>query len=892
MSVRGWCLLLALAAASRIAAAQSPVSGARPDAPSLAGQEEATGSREPWISVSRLGPAELEGASHIELSEGTADLTGEAWNLDADDEIVALLRPLGRAEWTVAAASPAEPGGLFQVAAIRFPEVGDYELIAGIFPAGELTAGRRVEEESWQQQARALSRRLSVRILAPPPAAPDEARPDLAILAVGGAGVDPQAVTPVPARGDVVMRARGLPPGSWLYLAILAPYSDRGYLYGTARRDLQSGLMVLQGIPLEIPGDPRHAHLELIAVASQEPLATGPLSLRSFRRRKLVTSPTVGVTVDEKWSASLSWRVPYLVITRIGRNVLSPTEPPSRPLPVEPGDLVEIGHFERVPEGAQVWLLIRPRGSRLWMAQGPALLRGAPAPDDPLLGAPEVTWVWPGARFEDPEDGGEAAGRRGGSEEFEILAVLSTATLPASWIDSSALSSTFLQAVSPLVPVRVRPHAPRPEIDLAISRIGGEEVDPESEVTVAATEQVEVAVRDKLAPALRIYVARHAIGDSLWSLSEAIPRGRTHVVPSLSFVNPHTREGERHQLIAIVTSGLLPAEQLEYDDLLRAAVAFSEVVTVRYEKGGAGGLASRLARWWPVRTADPANLVSSAGGDTMTPLPPEVSSQSGQTPRRLSMSWLWIVLLLAALAALEWGLGIVSVLARAAADRIERGLRASREWFAPPSIIEPSTFLLGLILAVLLPSVLIGYYLPLYAEAVREVTDLSPKESTGLAVWLVLLTALAGTFLELASDPQLWTRRLATHPLENAAGAAAPAFLVRAVLCTFLIVAILFLMGFQAFFYYTFLRRTVGGIVPGLGGFAFFLIAFIEAMAFFFITKLTLVPAGTMAPRLFRSPFSLLALFLRFLARLFDSIPKRREGKSERTEEAAKEERT
>src|SRR6185436_4550168 len=188
------------------------------------------------------------------------------------------------------------------------------------------------------------------------------------------------------------------------------------------------------------------------------------------------------------------------------------------------------------------------------------------------------------------------------------------------------------------------------------------------------------------------------------------------------------------------------------------------------------------------------------------------------------------------------------------------------------------------------PSVLISYYLPLYAEAVREVTDLSPKESTGRAVWLVLLTALAGTFLELASDPQIWTRRPVAAPAETAAVSVSTdrAFLLRTILCTFLVMAILFLMGFQAFFYYTFLRRTVGGIVPGLGGFAFFLIAFIEAMAFFFITKLTLVPAGTMATRLFRSPLTLLSLFLRFVERLFGSRPKK---KREGTEEKKPEER-
>lgn len=881
MSARGWLLLALLLAASPAPAMQSPAAEEGWDGSAEVEARERGGSPEPWISISRLGPAELEGAARVELAEATVDLAGEAWNHGPDDEVVALLRPLGRAEWTVAAANPAEPGGLFQISALRFPGVGDYELVAGIFPAGELAAGQRMAEGRWRGKVRAVSRRLPVRILEPPSAALDEARPDLAILTVGGVAVDPHQVTPVPARGEVVLRAQGLPRGTRLYLAILAPYSDRVHLHGPARRDLQSDLFVLQGIPMEIPGDPRHAHLELIAVASEEPLAAGPLSFRSFWRRKLLTSPTVGVVVDEKWSAAHSRRVPYLAVTRIGSHLLSPAEPPKRPLSVEPGDLVEVGHFDRIPEGAHVWVLVRPRGSRLWLAQGPALLRGSPSPEDPLLGPPEATWVWPGALFEHPEGGGSGR-RRGGSEEFELLAVLTTATLPSSWIDSSALSSVFIQTISPLVPVRVQPREPRPELDLAISRIGGEEVDPESELAVGAIEQVEVAMRDDLAPSLRVYVARHSLGDSLWSLSEAMPRGRTHVVPSLSFTNPHAREGARYQLIAMVTSGLLPAEQLEYDDLLRASVATSEVVTVRYERPGASGLASRLARWWSGDTeaAEPSTFAMALDGDLKS-RPFDLAAPRQQKGSPL-MLWMWIFLflllaVLAALVALEWSLGIVSMVARAAADCLNRGLRASREWFAPPVPIEPATFLLGLILAVIVPAVLISYYLPLYAEAVREVTDLSPKESTGLAVWLVLLTALAGTFLEVASDPQIWTRRPVGAPVAAAVvTTTAPGFLMRTVLCTFLAIAILFLMGFQAYFYATFLRRTVGGIVPRLGGIAFFLIAFIEAMAFFFITKLTLVPAGTMAVRLFRSPLSLLSLFFRLIEKVFGSIPKKK----------------
>jgi hypothetical protein len=253
----------------------------------------------------------------------------------------------------------------------------------------------------------------------------------------------------------------------------------------------------------------------------------------------------------------------------------------------------------------------------------------------------------------------------------------------------------------------------------------------------------------------------------------------------------------------------------------------------------------------------------------------------------MSMPWLWILLILllggVALLALlifsEWRWRLVSPIARGAANRIGDDLARAEGWFSPPQRIDPAGFLLGLGLLVLMIWAIVRQYLPLYGEAVAVVTGLEAEKSAGLAFFMVLLTGLAGVLLELTSGSAvLGEGRQA----------------VRIVLSVFLSLGLIILMSFEGLFYYTFLRKTAGGLVPALGGIAFFLIAFVEAIAFFFITRLTLAPAGAMTVRLLRAPVVVTGLTLRLSERFFDSLPKRRKRKpeAEEAEESNQEEKT
>jgi hypothetical protein len=788
---------------------------------------------QPAIELIRLGPAEVADERRIDLSEATVDLAGRAWGFSHGDRIAVFLKPLGRGAWAEAAADEAPAGGLFEISGLRFPEAGSYELIACLQSAGDLPAGRARAAAACGDRALAASRRLLVRVDARPLRL-ESASPVLAVLTVDGIQLDPDRPTPVPATGETVLRASGLAAGTRVYLALLAAGSDRAYLRGPARPGPEPDLYALPGVPFEVPGDPRGAHLQLMAVATPELLASGPTTLSSLERRAGALSPAVAVVVDEKWEASNSARVPRIAVTRIGDQVL-PTTPAAAakalppPLEIEPGDAVEVGESERVPEGARLWILTRPRGSGLWLVQGPAVMSGGPTPEDPGAGPPRVTWHWSSLRFE-ALDAGPRERRQSARQEFELMAALSSSTLPEGWIDSAALAGSFVLTVSQIVRVSAAPDPPFSDLRIAISRVGDQDADSEAETLVGEAEPIEIASGQRLPAPWRLYLARHKVGSSLWTLIEAIPQGRSHVVPAVSFINPHAQEGARYQLLAVVTRGLLPAEQLEYSDLVHAALASSAVVNVRYQPGGTPHSAARLLQ----RTKPMLDIPGS----------------------RILWTLLLLVSALLLLSLLEWWLGIVAHLAGSAARRLEDGRRSLRGRLAPPVTIDPAKFLLGLVVAAAVGFGLVRY-VPLYAKAVSEVTGFTMPESARLTFWVVMLTALLGTFLELS--------------VEHSTETGKPEGRAAAILLGFFL---LLLILFEGAFYYTFLSRTATGLVAILGGVAFSMFAFIEAMAFFFITRLSLAPAGTLLGGLFLLPLLLAEITLQIAAGFFASLPK------------------
>ncbi len=613
---------------------------------------------------------------------------------------------------------------------------------------------------------------------------------------------------------------------------------------------------LLPAVALRVPGDPRSVDLDLFAVVSPRALPTGPTNLAWLRRQEAVTSLSSEVVVD----AADRLLVPQIAIDRIGKLVVSAQQAGGQALPAANGDPAEVEQTAGATIGQQLWLLTRPVAGGRWLAQGPAMLRGLPPAGAPGP-APAAVWVWPSLRFERDEAGkpaqpGEEAGARSQpGDDFEVAAVLTTTPLPRGWLDPSRLAGESVSAS-----VRVHADAAMPAVlkRISIARIGATDVDPaggtaQQEIVVGATEPIEVEVESELPPASRVYLAWHRTGDFSWTLAEAVPGGRAYTVPAVSFGGAEPRRVAHYELLAIVTRGETPAE-VDTGDLARSLLVRSDLVQVRYEPPPAS-FAAWLGGPWsvPEETAGEAPATATAGAEGWS--------------RPMWISFLpWIVLIgvLAAFALLEWRRGFVEPLARRAARRLDRAAPALAARLAgfPPT--RPALFLLGVAVGALLLFAIAHFYLPLYARAVAVVTGLPRRESEGLAVWLILLTALTGIFLELTSDAEHGVVRKGWLAL-------ALGMCLAFVLCC--------LAVFQALFYYSFLSKA--GLVAILGAIAFFLIAFVEALSFFFVSRLTLHQLEPMLFRCVRLLLVLLALLCHATARFMHEIAR---GKPKREE--------
>lgn len=829
-----------------------PLAAQRPEAPARS---------EPSVLLLKVGTADVAGGQRVTVEEPLADLFGRAWDYEGG-EFYALLRPPGDQRWYVGGFSVPEPGGVFNVTGVRFPQAGEFEVLVALLNPSSLTVGERVEESRWRAQARAASERVLVNVEIPPSQAEEGAEEGalISIMSVANVGVSSREVTPVPASGDVVIKLRGKAEegkGRKVYLAVHIPYTDKCRILGPAGKGETPNVFTLQSVSLDAPGDPQQMQLELVAFSSERPVRVGPTSWQSFTQAEFTTSPTVMVVVEGKRPRSDSPRVPFLAITRVGRHVLGSAQEEGRGLSVGQGELLEVSEYERFPDGALPFVLTRPHGSNVWLVQGPLIPRGSRiGGDDDTAKRPLITWVLPGLRFERPDKRGPSSGN------YEVMAVLSTATYPNSWIASSSLSSKPIESVSQLVSVRVGEDAAPAELHLSITHVSGQETDPAGETLTGPSGSVHVDTQQELPKAYKVYVGKHPVGTPTWSFVEALENGSGHTVPDLSFTNPHAQEGTRYQLVAIVTDGTLPLVEVEYQDFLQHALATSEIVTVRYGKEPASGF---LSGWFAAPAGEPA---------PPGPLPAQGKEESGM--------WGWLLfglLVLALLTLLEWGLGTVSYISGKAADRIDRGRASSEHWFVQTEKINIAGFLLGVAILLLVLYVIQRYYITLYAAAIATVTTLPPQKSAGLAVWLILLTALLGVFIDLAFQ-RAW-RAPQAEPGQHGEPGQHTSF-YRGLGYSLIGVAVL-LMGFQALLYYSLFRKTAGGILPPLGGIAFFLIAAVEAVSFFFITDLMLGSGGAVVYRCGRMPFAISALGFRFMQRLFETVPRRK--KQERTKE-------
>lgn len=791
------------------------------------------------LSLVRVGPVDISNGEHAVLQQANADLFGRAWNY-RDKEFYALLRLREGQQWYVAAAGKPEPGGVFNIGGVRFPQAGDFELLVTLREPNSLTVGNWIDESQWRDRSFAVSQRVSITVENPPVVDGDTGDKDshIALVSIGNVSLRAGEINSVPAAGDVLIRSRGL-PDSKFFLVLHVPYTDLCYVIGPAQKGSLPNTHVFHSVSFDAPGDPQQVHFDLLAFTSSKQVRPGPTSWQSFRLSEAVTSLSTQVLIEGRQPSVESLRVPFVAITRIGRHVLDRKQP-ERQLDLEQGDRLEIESYERTTEGAKFWGLTRVKGSTVWFAQGPMLPRGV-ASSVAEDGRTVVARVLPSLHFQtESETALEEA-------EFEVMAILSNSIFPNSWISSASISAQTIETISQPVAVRVKGPASLSHHRLSITHIGSQEVD-EGEMTVGVSESVIIDRPNIFSGPLKIYVGKHVVGTSTWSFFEAIPNGKTHFVPALHFTNPHAEPGTRYQVLAIATNGPLPAREAEYQDFLPHVVMASELITVRYSNASVLSFVASIKSLFLGEAESDPPLFS-----------PEVIAK---------MFWIFLLIILALLlifALLILLLRSNPALAGEIADTLQQGYATGKKRFEAPGKISLANFLLGLALLGVMLYIIKYFYISLYTSIITAATTLPPKASNELALYLILITAFAGIFADVAYK-QAHRKRA---PEEEQSDANIYRYIFAGSRSIAIVLWIL-----QGAIYSLFFKSSTGSFVMGGVGFGVgVLLSAVETIAFFLITEVTLVPAAYLILAAVLAPVYILSLIFRFVQRVFERKP-------------------
>ena len=83
------------------------------------------------LSLLKVGPVDVSNRERAVLEQPTTYLFGHAWNYQ-NKEFYALLKFSEGRKWYVAASSKSEPGGVFHIEGVRFPQAGDFDLFVAL----------------------------------------------------------------------------------------------------------------------------------------------------------------------------------------------------------------------------------------------------------------------------------------------------------------------------------------------------------------------------------------------------------------------------------------------------------------------------------------------------------------------------------------------------------------------------------------------------------------------------------------------------------------------------------------------------------------------------------------------------------------------------------------
>lgn len=777
------------------------------------------------VEILEIGHRSLAGSSNVILDESTFDIVGRAPAQEASGMFHALARPRGDKAWTVVASARPAPGDVFRLSGLSFPTAGQYELTVGYFDQ-TLDSASAYADPNLEELSRGLSQRVTLTIDVAPhgpvPAAAwpnsKESFPVIAIVALGGRNVSPPGPQVVELPTDVVVRSEAFPKIPELYLAVLAPHTDRVWIYGPASPRHSQNEYVVPALSFSVPGDFQQTRFELIAFSTRRPITPGPTDVHRFRAMVEYSSAPLVIIADDLTTKPDNPRIANVSITRIGNYEISagkgeaggqnPVQRngPVPPITVKSGDSVEVGDYRNIPEGARIWILTRPRGSPLWLVEGIALptspgglqaFHFAPSEKRAAQGsgpvrrqavspaeiAPIPKLVLAAAQFKR-----QSTERHGGNKsEHEVLAVVALDTLPQTWLASSFLAASNIASVSELVRVKVDTESlDGPEnLKVAITRIGQNRVSAalnREPYLLFPGENIEVNLRGKKLPAsLHVYVATRGATSNNWQLHDVLGARHTYVAPDIVFENNGANGNAAFEIVAIATEGALPPSdrQLATQQLRERALAISSIV-----------------------------LTSKESGEAQT-----TQASFGKSISRGMDMWATLLLL-----AIVMGLVVLTIwiarrfpqLARRGAERVSNWLDRYDDIVKPHDQIDSAEVAVGAIVLGILLYAILDIYLPLFSDTISETLDFSPQRGYGLAVLIVLSTAFTGVLMHLA--------------IRNSETA-------RFIVVGFLLVGGSALIFFQATLFWRVMPSDFSA------WWAFALIPFIEATGIYFATK-------------------------------------------------------
>lgn len=752
----------------------------------------------PWIHLLRIGAEPVRG-SFIALNSPEVELIGEAADY-MGGEFAAYARPRGGGDrrWVLLGTARAEAGGTFSVRA-QFSRAGEYEVVVALMSPAQHSVDERIGDDQLRKSL-GISQPASVTVGPFAPYDPENGGTSAVwIKTIAGAAPQANQLLEIGASGPVVVGARSMPVHGKPYVMLHASFTDQCVIYGPGKYQ-SPGEYLFTSIPFEAQADPAQAHLEVWAFWSTTDVRSGPVSCEASRNWRVRISPVIPVVVGQKSNFGDGQRVPFIAVTRIGHHNLAPGKRSDRVLAIHSGDSVEIGQFDRVYEGDHVFIGTRPRGSAVWLIQGPAIKRGGASPPAGKQLYPRVTWVWLDLRLDPVPEGKES--------DYELVAVLSPTLLPNAHVPTTFLTSQRVQTVSEVIALRADDAPAASDGKISALRVDGTDVTDGGEVSVGSSASVDAEISGKMPEGSTLVTAVHRLGAENWVV---VPMTRTDTGYTAADV-PFDRlaNGERADFAVMVmaTSGHLPFGEYREQDLLTWSLINAIRVSAHY---GNGMLAGWMGRRRPPPTGDGFEEFGLAPGAG-----PQLASFGPSLPG-------WALLIVAALI-----LGLLFFLGRS----VNRSVRAQSERNGPKFELGAARFTLGTALCAVVLYMLNTHYVSFYASVIQTVTNQSRRHSMDMAIWLTLIGCVLGIFIHFSHEMSRY------HSGGSEVDVAR--FYRRICAAALAIAALLWL--FEGGLYYQMLAINSFGAVPLLGGIAFTLIAIAETLVFFLIARLVLPP--------------------------------------------------